>query len=159
MHDTDHWVQLQQPDEGEILRRVWRRFRLQGGQQDLGAYPAHQQRVAVGRGIFYGGGADRAVRARLVDDDDGLSENVLRGGGQVAGRHVGVAARAEGNDELDRFGGIGLGGCRAGNRGEHANRGASERARRNAGKADHGRSPVVLRDETGLQLCSMPRGQ
>ena len=59
---------------------------------------------AVGRGLGHRVGADVAARARLVVDDERLTELFLQMVGDQAGDHVGRRARAERHDDLHGLG-------------------------------------------------------
>ena len=61
-----------------------------------------EQRVAVGLGARRGFGADRALRAGLVLDHDGLLQVAAEIFADHAAEHVGRAARGIGHDQLDR---------------------------------------------------------
>lgn len=63
----------------------------------------HDHRVAVGVRIQTGLNTDRAGRAALVDDRDGLTELFLHQDGELAGRQVTGAAGAVRNDNGDRL--------------------------------------------------------
>ena len=69
---------------------------------------AHQQRVAVGRGVRDQLGPDGAAGAALVLDDDGLPEARLQPLRNQPGGGVGCAARGKRHHELDRPLGIAL---------------------------------------------------
>ena len=91
----------------------------------LGGVGAHHQRVAVGRRMCRGLGANVAAGAGLVVDIEGLAQRLGQLLGEVAGRHVGPLPRLVGNDDLHRLGGIGLGDCRrAGQQTRQHSRGA-----------------------------------
>ncbi len=61
-----------------------------------------EQRVAVGLGAGHRLGADRALRAGLVLDDDGLLQVPAEIFADQAAEHIGGTARGIGNHELDR---------------------------------------------------------
>ena len=103
-----------QRDRREIRDRVVRKLRIRAGRDRVGAGRAERQRVAVGRRLGRGVGADRAAGARPVLDDHGLAEPLAQPLRHDAGDDVGRAARREADDELDglvRI--IGLRQCRA----------------------------------------------
>jgi hypothetical protein len=69
---------------------------------------AQHQRIAVGRLRQDIGGADIAVGAGAVLDDNGLTQGSLDFLANDAGHDIGGAARTRRHDEADRMVGIGL---------------------------------------------------
>ena len=76
---------------------------------DERAVDRHQQRVAIGRGLGDGLGADDGVGARPVVDDDLLAQIFAHLLAHEAAEKIGGAARRERNDERDLARRIGLG--------------------------------------------------
>ena len=69
---------------------------------------AHADRVAVGRGLRDGGGAERAAGAGAVVDHDGWPSAARRPSATSAADHVGRAARRERHDHGDGLARIGV---------------------------------------------------
>ena len=111
--DHQHVGHARHPGNGrEALDRVVGQLGVQAGRDGQRAHMAHQQRIAVARGLGHAVGANAAARARDVLGNDRLAP----GGGQLmayrAAQNVGRAAGRERDDQaycLVRVSGLGEG--------------------------------------------------
>ena len=121
VHHQHGRVEHRHADRREILDRVVGQVAAQGRVDRDRAHRGEEQGVAVGVGLGHVLGRDRAVRARPVLDDDGLSEQRSQPLGEQARDEIGGAAGGERDHELDRPVGIVLrpraARCRYGERG------------------------------------------
>ena len=85
----------------EILQRLVGRL-LQVRHDRERSARGGEQRVAIGRALHHGVGADRAAGAGLVVDDERLAERVLQLLRDHARRDVGGLARRPGHDHFHR---------------------------------------------------------
>ena len=92
-------------DRHEVLVGIERHLRHQRGRRDEIA-GGDQDRVAVGRRLGDGIGAERAARARAVLDHHRLAERLAELLPDQAGGHIGDAAGRERHDDADRAPGI-----------------------------------------------------
>ncbi len=92
--------------------------------------PPSSERVAVGRGLGDGVGADAAVGARTVVDDHALAEFTAHPFSQHAADIVGHAAGCERHDQLDRLVRVGLGLRLADGQAEQASAASAPKANR-----------------------------
>ena len=151
VHHQHGRVEHRHADRREILDRVVAQVAAQCRIDRDRAHRGEEQGVAVGVRLGDVFGRDRAVRARPVLDDDGLSEQSSEPLGEEARDEIGGAAGGEGDHELDRPVGIVLrlraARCRQGERGGgQGDKGAAEdghAANNNDGPRDrHGAVPA-----------------
>ena len=103
MHDQ-HVVDVDRAhDRREVLHRVVRHLRVDADVDRERRDVAEQQRVAVGRRLGDGVGADHAARAGAVVDDDRLAERLGQRLLHDARIEIDRAARRERHDDADRL--------------------------------------------------------
>jgi hypothetical protein len=83
-----------QRDRRKILERIVGELAVEERIHDERAVDRHQQRVAIGRGLGDGLGADDGVGARPVVDDDLLAQIFAHLLAHEAAEEIGGAARA-----------------------------------------------------------------
>ena len=86
----------------EILHRIVGQLLVEHRIEHDDGSRRDEQRVAVGLGTGHDLGADRALRAGLVLDDDRLLQVAAEKFADQPSQHIGRAARGIGNDKLDR---------------------------------------------------------
>ena len=96
-------LQHHQRDRREVLDRVVGQVVAHVRRDADRAERGEEQRGAVGLRLRHVVGADRAVGAGLVLDDDGLAEDVLDLVGDQAADEIGRAAGREGDHDVDRL--------------------------------------------------------
>ena len=138
MHHDEEGVVAEVSDRREILHDVVGRLLAHVGHDGERAVRAEQERVAVGGRAFHLQGRERAVGARLGNDDDGLPERLRQLLAGDAGEGVARRARPERNDEPDRPRRIGL-------RVDRSLRQEKNRGNQDGSQPLHGETPPLVR--------------
>src|SRR2546423_3641435 len=109
-HDQHLRRRSEERDRREILVRVVGQILVEMLCRRDRPINAHEQRVAVGRRLGRGLGADVAARAAAVIDDEGLAERLVQPGGERAADDVGSRSWRKRDDHAYGFRRIGLSG-------------------------------------------------
>jgi hypothetical protein len=95
-------------DRREVLERIVRQLRIQR-RADRKCVRMHDQRVAIGARVHHDLAGDDPAGARAIVHHDLLARIFRHLSANQAREHVGLTAGGEGDEDADRFCGVGLG--------------------------------------------------